>query len=158
MVKIIKLQIWDTAGQERFRTITSAYYRGADGIIIVYDVTDSQSFANIKMWLGEIDKYTTSNTQKMIVGNKCDLQHKRQVTHETAKSYADSLNIPLIETSAKLGNQSIHEIFTEMSRNIMTSHHSKSFQQPVTCKLPVKTANVPTSLFDQMRTCSCILL
>jgi Ras-related protein Rab-1A len=70
---------WDTAGQERFRTITSSYYRGAHGIIIVYDITDRESFDNVKQWLNEIDRYACENVNKLLVGNKCDLESKRQV-------------------------------------------------------------------------------
>lgn len=74
--KVIKLQIWDTAGQERFRTITSAYYRGADGIIMVYDVTNEESFRHINDWLTEVNRYASENTCKLIVGNKTDLPNK----------------------------------------------------------------------------------
>jgi len=98
---LIKLQIWDTAGQERFRTITSSYYRGAHGIIIVYDVTDLESFENTKKWLSEIDRYANENTKKLIMGNKCDLIDRKAVEYSTAKEFADSLGIPLIEVSAK---------------------------------------------------------
>merc|ERR1712063_143092 len=73
----IKLQMWDTAGQERFRTITSSYYRGAQGIMIVYDITDRDSFDNIKNWMVEIDKYAQENVIKVLVGNKSDLDDKR---------------------------------------------------------------------------------
>jgi Ras-related protein Rab-1A len=83
--KTVKLQIWDTAGQERFRTITSSYYRGAHGIIIVYDITDRESFDNVKQWLNEIDRYACENVNKLLVGNKCDLEAKRQVEFEEAK-------------------------------------------------------------------------
>ena len=68
--KTFKLQIWDTAGQERFRTITSAYYRGADGIIMVYDVTDRESFDHIQDWLHEVNRYATEGTCKLLIGNK----------------------------------------------------------------------------------------
>ncbi|CAL9763423.1 unnamed protein product [Musa acuminata subsp. burmannicoides] len=99
--KTIKLQIWDTAGQERFRTITSSYYRGAHGIIIVYDITEMESFNNIKQWLSEIDRYASDSVCKLLVGNKCDLVEDRVVETEKAKAFADSLGIPFIETSAK---------------------------------------------------------
>ncbi|KYK67979.1 putative small GTP binding protein rab1a, partial [Toxoplasma gondii TgCatPRC2] len=92
---------WDTAGQERFRTITSSYYRGAHGIIIVYDVTDRESFNNVKNWMMEIDKYAMEGVSKLLVGNKCDLTSKRTVTYEEGKEFADSCNMRFIETSAK---------------------------------------------------------
>lgn len=75
--KQIKLQIWDTAGQERFRTITSAYYKGADGIIIVYDVTNSNSFDDIeKFWISEVESYAEKNVELLLIGNKKDLNNK----------------------------------------------------------------------------------
>uniref|UniRef100_A0A452XJJ0 GTP-binding protein n=1 Tax=Aegilops tauschii subsp. strangulata TaxID=200361 RepID=A0A452XJJ0_AEGTS len=83
--KSVKLQIWDTAGQERFRTITSSYYRGAHGIIIVYDVTDRESFNNVKQWLSEIDRYASDSVCKLLVGNKCDLVDSKVVDTEEAK-------------------------------------------------------------------------
>lgn len=97
--KIVKLQIWDTAGQERFRTITSSYYRGAHGIILVYDVTSRQTLLNLKQWLSEVDKNAKSGVKKILVGNKADL--KRGVPKEQAEEFAKSLHVELIETSAK---------------------------------------------------------
>mmetsp|Transcript_6486 Transcript_6486/g.27304 ORF Transcript_6486/g.27304 Transcript_6486/m.27304 type:complete len:203 (-) Transcript_6486:135-743(-) len=115
--KTIKLQIWDTAGQERFRTITSSYYRGAHGIIVVFDVTDLESFNNVKQWLHEIDRYACQNVKKLLVGNKCDLASKRAVPTEQAKEFADSLGIQYLETSAK-NSTNVEKAFTTMAGQI----------------------------------------
>merc|ERR1712216_960293 len=98
--KTIKLQIWDTAGQERFRTITSSYYRGAHGIIVVYDVTDMDSFNNVKQWL-----------------DKIDLTAKKQVDTQTAKAFADEIGIPFLETSAK-NSTNVEQAFMTMAGEI----------------------------------------
>ncbi|WMV11154.1 hypothetical protein MTR67_004539 [Solanum verrucosum] len=118
--KTIKLQIWDTAGQERFRTITSSYYRGAHGIIVVYDVTDQESFNNVKQWLSEIDRYATPNVNKILVGNKSDLVASRVVSYETAKAFADEIGIPFLETSAKDASN-VEESFMAMTAAIKKS-------------------------------------
>ncbi|EGD78828.1 Rab1/RabD-family small GTPase [Salpingoeca rosetta] len=115
--KTIKLQIWDTAGQERFRTITSSYYRGAHGIIVVYDVTDKDSFENVKQWLQEIDRYACENVNKLLVGNKSDLAAKKQVDYTTAKEFADSIGIPFLETSAKNATN-VEQAFMTMAAEI----------------------------------------
>jgi Ras-related protein Rab-1A len=81
---LMRLQ-WDTAGQERFRTITSSYYRGAHGICVVYDVTDMDSFNNVKQWLQEIDRYATEGVNKLLVGNKSDMSDKKVVEYTVAK-------------------------------------------------------------------------
>ena len=97
----MKLQMWDTAGQEKFKTIVGAYYKGAHGIILVYDITDRQSFKEIQNWIDEADKYSRENVVKILVGNKKDLERDRQVTYLEGKSFADSLGMEFIETSAK---------------------------------------------------------
>lgn len=113
--KMIKLQIWDTAGQERFRTITSSYYRGAHGIIVVFDLTDPESYENIKQWLHEITRYANENVCKMLVGNKSDLYEKRMVF--SGKEFAESKNIQYIETSAK-NCDNIDELFYQITNQI----------------------------------------
>merc|ERR1711964_629883 len=109
--------IWDTAGQERFRTITSSYYRGAHGIIIVYDITDVESFNNVRQWLFEIDRFASENVNKLLVGNKCDLVSKRIVEYDSAKQFADSLDIPFLETSAK-NSHNVEQAFLTMAAQI----------------------------------------
>eukprot|EP01029_Cantina_marsupialis_P027993 TRINITY_DN774281_c0_g1_i1.p1 TRINITY_DN774281_c0_g1~~TRINITY_DN774281_c0_g1_i1.p1 ORF type:complete len:202 (+),score=52.48 TRINITY_DN774281_c0_g1_i1:76-681(+) len=115
--KVVKLQIWDTAGQDRFKTITSSYYRGANGIIIVYDITDAESFANVKQWLQEIDRYACRDVCKLLVGNKNDLEEKRAVSKEEAQEFADSLGIPFLETSAKKSTN-VRNAFITMASEI----------------------------------------
>eukprot|EP00606_Chrysophyceae_sp_TOSAG23-5_P001093 GSChrysophyteH2.ASY1.ANO1.507.1 assembled CDS len=96
--KVVKLQIWDTAGQERFRTITSSYYRGAHGIII--------------------DRYASENVDKLLVGNKCDLEDSRQVSKEMAQEFATTLKVNCIETSAKDASH-VDDAFRSMAATIM---------------------------------------
>eukprot|EP00339_Tiarina_fusa_P020028 CAMPEP_0117031036 /NCGR_PEP_ID=MMETSP0472-20121206/22354_1 /TAXON_ID=693140 ORGANISM="Tiarina fusus, Strain LIS" /NCGR_SAMPLE_ID=MMETSP0472 /ASSEMBLY_ACC=CAM_ASM_000603 /LENGTH=199 /DNA_ID=CAMNT_0004739279 /DNA_START=7 /DNA_END=606 /DNA_ORIENTATION=- len=115
--KTLKLQIWDTAGQERFRTITSSYYRGAHGIIVVYSVTEKGSFDNMKQWLGEIDRYACENVKKLIVGNVIDLEAKVQVTHDEGKQFAESVGVPFIQTSAKT-SKNVEKMFLSMVHSI----------------------------------------
>ncbi|KAH9911688.1 GTP-binding protein ypt1 [Epithele typhae] len=124
--KTIKLQIWDTAGQERFRTIAAAYYRGAHGIIMVYDVTDGETFSNVKGWLQEIDRYASEGVKKLIIGNKSDLVEKKVVEYSMAKEFADQLSIPFIETSAK-NSTNVDEAFSMMAKTIKDDVDS---QQP----------------------------
>jgi len=121
--KTIKLQIWDTAGQERFRTITSSYYRGAHGIIIVYDITDKESFDNVRQWLFEIDRYASENVCKLLVGNKSDLSNKRAVEYDAAKAFADELTIPFLETSAKNATN-VEQAFLTMAAQIKNKMQS----------------------------------
>eukprot|EP01013_Petalomonas_cantuscygni_P038288 TRINITY_DN69367_c0_g1_i1.p2 TRINITY_DN69367_c0_g1~~TRINITY_DN69367_c0_g1_i1.p2 ORF type:complete len:204 (+),score=50.71 TRINITY_DN69367_c0_g1_i1:275-886(+) len=125
--KILKLQIWDTAGQERFRTITSSYYRGAHGIIVCYDVTDQDSFNNVKTWLKEIEKYATDDVCKLLVGNKCDLVVKKTVDYTTAKEFAEKLGIPFIETSAKNATN-VEKAFLKMAEIIKKKWGASSMQ------------------------------
>jgi len=127
--KTIKLQIWDTAGQERFRTITSSYYRGAHGIIVVYDVTDQESFNNVKQWLNEIERYVCEKVNKLLVGNKCDLVSKKAVSYEVAKGFADKLDIPFLETSAKAATN-VEKAFLTMADEIKNNITTNTIASP----------------------------
>jgi len=121
--KTVKLQIWDTAGQERFRTITSAYYRGADGIIMVYDVTSSESFDHVEEWLSEVDRYANENTSKLLIGNKADLVEDKQVSEEVAAKFAEKLGIPHLETSAKTATN-VDAAFLTMAKELIKNRES----------------------------------
>ncbi|KAI6553680.1 Ras- protein Rab-11A [Pyricularia oryzae] len=98
--KTIKAQIWDTAGQERYRAITSAYYRGAVGALLVYDISKHQTYENVTRWLKELRDHADANIVIMLVGNKSDLRHLRAVPTEEAKAFASENHLSFIETSA----------------------------------------------------------
>jgi len=115
--KRIKLQIWDTAGQERFRTITTAYYRGAMGILLVYDVTDEKSFNNIRNWIRNIEQHATESVNKILIGNKCDMVEKKVVDSARGKALADEYGIKFLETSAK-NSINVEEAFITLARDI----------------------------------------
>lgn len=98
--KTIKAQIWDTAGQERYRAITSAYYRGAVGALLVYDITKRQTFENVQRWLRELREHADSNIVIMLAGNKADLNHLRAVSAADAQVLAENESLSFLETSA----------------------------------------------------------
>ncbi|KAM0790635.1 GTPase Ypt2 [Microbotryomycetes sp. NB124-2] len=115
--KRIKLQIWDTAGQERFRTITTAYYRGAMGILLVYDVTDERSFNNIRTWHANVEQHASEGVNKILIGNKCDWEDKKVVTEQQGQELAEELGLRFLETSAKT-NINVEEAFFALARDI----------------------------------------
>ncbi|KAE8656790.1 Ras-related protein RABA2c [Hibiscus syriacus] len=98
--KTVKAQIWDTAGQERYRAITSAYYRGAVGALLVYDITKRQTFDNVQRWLRELRDHADSNIVIMMAGNKSDLNHLRAVSEEDGRALAEGEGLSFLETSA----------------------------------------------------------
>jgi Ras-related protein Rab-1A len=122
--KLVKLQIWDTAGQERFRTITSAYYRGADGIITVYDVSNQESFEHVQDWLQEVNRYASPGTVKLLIGNKSD-RSDRVVTTEQGEAFASNLDMPFLETSAKT-SENVEAAFLAMASELIKSKGSSS--------------------------------
>ncbi|KAM9765887.1 ras-related protein Rab-8B [Menidia menidia] len=117
--KKVKLQIWDTAGQERFRTITTAYYRGAMGIMLVYDITNEKSFDNIRNWIRNIEEHASSDVERMVLGNKSDMSDRRQVSRERGEKLAIDYGIKFLETSAK-SSINVDEAFLTLARDIMT--------------------------------------
>lgn len=120
----IKLQIWDTAGQERFKTITTTYYRGAMGIMLVYDITNAKSFDNIATWIRNIEEHANEDVVKMIVGNKCDMEDRRIISVEKGQDIGRHNNISFMETSAKT-NVNIEKAFYEMAKKILDKQPEK---------------------------------
>ena len=120
----VKLQIWDTAGHERFRTITTSYYRGAHGIVTVFDLTERESFEHIGKWLDEINKYAKENVMRFLIGNKSDLVDKRKVSYEEARALANRLNIYYVETSAK-NNINVSDFFQIATKDFLNKYDFK---------------------------------
>ncbi|CDR96730.1 Rab1a, putative [Babesia bigemina] len=126
----VKLQIWDTAGQERFRTITSAYYRGADGIVVVYDITDKVrllggrrdspqlSFEHVEAWLAEVDKFAPEGTHRLLIGNKCDQGPSRDVDASDVEVFSRKTGIPHVEISAKTGTN-VEDAFVSLATRLL---------------------------------------
>lgn len=131
--KEVKAQVWDTAGQERFRAVTSAYYRGAVGALIVYDISRKTTFESIKRWLDELNTHCDTTVARMLVGNKCDLEDIRDVSVEEGKSLAEEEGLFFIETSALNSTNVntafeivIREIYNNISRKTLNSESYKA--------------------------------
>lgn len=151
----MKAQIWDTAGQERYRAITSAYYRGALGALVVYDLTKPTSFENVGRWVKELRDHADANIVIMLIGNKTDLKHLRGVATEDAESYAEKEGLSFIETSAleatnveKAFQTILAHIYRFISKKSLPSSSSSSapnIQQGHTITLPASqsTPNNP---------------
>jgi len=121
----VKLQIYDTAGQERFRTVTASFYRGAHGIILVYDITNAESYTGkVDEWLREITNYTDAETPIILVGNKVDLEEKRAVDVSIVKKWATDNKMRYIETSAKTG-KGVVEVFTTLTERMLEQRAKK---------------------------------
>uniref|UniRef100_UPI00398F1166 ras-related protein Rab-11A-like n=1 Tax=Pristiophorus japonicus TaxID=55135 RepID=UPI00398F1166 len=117
--KTVKAQIWDTAGQERYRAITSAYYRGAVGALVVYDIAKHLTYENVERWLKELRDHADVNIVIMLVGNKSDLRHLRAVPTDEAKTFAEKNDVSFIETSALDSTNveiAFHTVLTEIYR------------------------------------------
>lgn len=131
--KRVKLQIWDTAGQERYRTITTAYYRGAMGFILMYDITNEESYNAVQDWATQIKTYSWDNAQVILVGNKCDMEDERVIPAEKGKHLADQLGFEFFEASAK-ENIQVKQVFErlvdiicdKMSESLENEHSAAS--------------------------------
>ncbi|KAL1309077.1 hypothetical protein HN51_051754 [Arachis hypogaea] len=131
--KEVKAQIWDTAGQERFRAVTSAYYRGAVGALVVYDISRRSTFDGIKRWLEELATQNDGTVATMLVGNKCDLENIREVSVEEGKNLAEAEGLFFMETSAldttnvQIAFETvIREIYDNISRKVLSSDSHKA--------------------------------
>ena len=118
----IKAQIWDTAGQERYKAITSAYYKGAKGAFVVYDITRKQSFESVDRWINDLRAAADKNLSIIIIGNKCDLEDQRQVNKEQGEEKAKNFEVAFMETSAFSG-ENLNQAFEKMMNEVFKKCH-----------------------------------
>ena len=118
--KKLKVQIWDTAGDERYKNITSSYCRGANGILLLYNITNRESFDSLNSWLTEIKKNANQNLSLILVGTNCDLENERKVTYQEGKDFATKNGIKFIEVSAK-NNINVKEAFDILLEDILNT-------------------------------------
>ena len=123
----IRIQLWDTAGQEAYRSITRSYYKSAACVFIVYDISDKKSFNDVEIWLKDCREICFKSVLIYLIGNKNDLEDKRQVTTEEGKQFADENNLKFYETSALNGNN-IEEIFVQSATDLVTKLENGDFQ------------------------------
>ena len=132
-----KLQIWDTAGQERFKTVTSAYYRGADGIIIVFDQTDKDSYNNVQNWIEDISKYSTDDPVKIIFANKDDIsKDKKSVDNEDIIELEKKCGLEVIRTSAKTGEK-VTYAFEKLTQKLLLERNNRKMSRGYSLEPPV---------------------
>jgi Ras-related protein Rab-8A len=136
--KRIKLQIWDTAGQERFRTITVSYFRGAQGILLVYDMTDRVSFNSIRNWIMQISEHADRSVSKILIANKCDMEGSRQVSSAEGQALADEYGIPFFEASAREDTNikpSFETIARDVTKRLLAQGEAERTARPAASKL-----------------------
>lgn len=139
--KIVKIQIWDTAGQERFQAIIKSYFRQADGVVLTYDVTDIESFDNVKhKWMDTLHVHVDESVPKILVGNKIDLKGQRQIPTEEAKEFAVGVDMNFIEASAKTG-ENVDNVFTILAEKSLEKCISKKNQNENLIRVNEKNAN-----------------
>lgn len=162
--KLIKAQIWDTAGQERYRAVTSAYYRGALGAMLVYDVTKRQSFDHVARWVEELRAHADSSIVIMLIGNKADLVELREVPTEDAVEFAESQGLFFFETSA-LSGENVEAAFSKVLEEIYVVVSKKALDSSNAVKpnpnggmltgLKIDAADFEVSEIKNLSTCSC---
>ncbi|KAI7907994.1 ras family-domain-containing protein [Cokeromyces recurvatus] len=151
----IKFVIWDTAGQERFHALAPMYYRNALAAMVVFDVTNYNTYEKAKEWIIELKNQASSDIVIVLTGNKIDLQeYLREVSREEAESYAKALNILYMETSAKLSTN-IHHIFTEIAKRIPTSYLQLNNNETIRIPLTVKDGNIKKRYKNNNARCNC---
>ena len=136
----VKVQIWDTAGQEKYRSITSSYYKGAQGCLLVYDITRKDTFDNIDKWFSELKSSTNNEINAILIGNKCDLSDKREITIEEAQKKAKLFNVAFMETSA-LDGTNIEKAFYELVNNVY-QNNKQTFNQQIKVMLGDKGVEI----------------
>ena len=135
--KKVRLQVWDTAGQERFRNVTKSYFQSSHGLLVVYDITDRESFEKINFWMENIKNNAPENAKKILVGNKCDLANERQVSYEEGEKKASNYNIKFFESSAKEGTN-VKEFFFYLANDIYQDEKAKGKDKKKTVQLDSK--------------------
>ena len=135
--KKIRLQVWDTAGQERFRNVTKSYFQSSHGLLVVYDITDKESFEKINFWMKNIKENAPENAKLILVGNKCDLANERQVSYEEGEKKASNYNIKFFESSAKDGTN-VKEFFFYLANDIYQDEKAKGKDNKKTVQLDSK--------------------
>ena len=123
--KLVKMQIWDTAGQERFRNVISSYFKGAHGILLIYDITSRDSFKELENWLGEVERHASSQVLKILIGNKSDLEEKREIQKDEGEAFAMRNGMQFIETSAK-NNTNVSEAFEALAKIMVYSSNKRN--------------------------------
>ncbi|EPZ35237.1 vacuolar protein sorting-associated protein 21 [Rozella allomycis CSF55] len=148
--KIIKFEIWDTAGQERFHSLAPMYYRNAQAAIVVYDITNSDSFDRAKSWVKELQRQATNEIVVALAGNKCDLHDSRQVESEVASSYSSEKGLLFLETSAK-ENENVNHLFKEIAKKLPLESFSKKQVEEQT----QNSINITRRQDSSISQCSC---
>ena len=145
----VKVQIWDTAGQEKYRSITSSYYKGAQGCLLVYDITRKESFDNIDKWFSELKSSSDNDINAILIGNKCDLEKERKVTMEEAQKKAKLFNIAFMETSA-LNGTNVEKAFNELVSSVY-KNNKKAFNHEVKIMLEDKGIEINQEKKDERK-------